>query len=209
MFDKNFSMSLKLPTPFNEYVRINSEHSFSLQYPMVIWMTGFSSAGKTTLAVALEKEIQKKGFFAIVIDGDDIRSGINKDLGFSNSDRMENIRRAAEIAGLFVSQGLIVICSFITPLKSMRDLACSIIGKQHFIELFVNCPIEICEQRDKKGLYKKARTGQIKEFTGISASYEIPENPDIEIRTDLLGIDKSVDNIVRCILPQISCHKIK
>lgn len=199
-------MPLKIPTPFNEYVRQNSGHTNSLQDPKVIWMTGLSGAGKTTLALALEKKIREQGFFAIVLDGDIIRDGINKDLGFSASGRTENIRRTAEIAKLFADQGLIVICSFITPQKSMRDMARSIIGESRFIELYVNCPLEICERRDIKGLYEKARTGLIKEFTGITSPYDIPENPDIEIHTDLMDIDGSVDHITTCFLPIISYH---
>jgi adenylylsulfate kinase len=205
-FVKKFSMPLKTHTPFNEYVRQNSGHHYSLQDPKVVWMTGLSGAGKTTLALALEKKIREKGFFAIVLDGDIMRDGINKDLGYSASGRTENIRRTAEIAKLFADQGLIVICSFITPQKSMRDMARSIIGESRFIELFVNCPIEICEQRDIKGLYEKARTGLIKEFTGITAPYDIPENPDFEIHTDLLDIDVSVEHITSYFLPLINCQ---
>jgi len=206
-FQKMFSMSHKIPTPFNEYVRQNCGHTYSMQDPKVVWMTGLSGAGKTTLALALEKKIREKGLFAIVLDGDIMRDGINRDLGFSASGRTENIRRTAEIAKLFADQGLIVMCSFITPQKSMRDMARSIIGASRFIELFVNCPIEICEQRDIKGLYEKARTGLIKEFTGVTAPYEIPENPDIEIHTDLMDINGSVEQITAWLLPRISYSK--
>lgn len=196
-------MPLKISTPFNEYIQQNQEHDFPGQNPKIIWITGLSGAGKTTLATALEKKIRKKGYFTIVFDGDIIRNRINKDLGFSDADRMENIRRTAEIAKLFADHGLIVICSFITPLKSMRDIACGIIGKSRFIEVFVNCPVDICEQRDIKGLYKKAHKGLIKDFTGVTSPYEIPENPDIEIHTDLLNIEKSVDYLMKNILPRI------
>lgn len=200
-------MPLKIPTPFNEYVRQNAGHTYSLQDPKVVWMTGLSGAGKTTLALALEKSTREKGFFAIVLDGDVMRDGINRDLGFSASDRTENIRRTAEIAKLFADQGLIVICSFITPQKSMRDMARRIIGASRFIEVYVNCPIEVCEQRDIKGLYEKARTGVIKEFTGVTAPYDIPENPDIEIHTDLMDIKDSVERITSWFLPRISYPK--
>lgn len=204
---ENFSMPLKIPTPFNEYVRQNAGHTYSLQDPKVVWMTGLSGAGKTTLALALEKTTREKGFFAIVLDGDIMRDGINRDLGFSASDRTENIRRTAEIAKLFADQGLIVICSFITPQKSMRDMARRIIGAPRFIEVYVNCPLEICEQRDIKGLYEKARKGAIKEFTGITSPYDIPENPDIEIHTDLTDIKDSVEQITSWFLPRISYPK--
>lgn len=196
-------MQDKILTPFNKYIQQNHGRDFPGQNPKVIWITGLSGAGKTTLAMALDKGIRKNGYFTIVIDGDLIREGINKDLGFSDADRMENIRRTAEIAKLFANHGLIVICSFIAPLKSMRDIACSIVGKSRFIEVFVNCPVEICEQRDIKGLYKKARKGLIKDFTGVTSPYEIPENPDIEIHTDILDIKKSVDYLLNDILPRI------
>jgi adenylylsulfate kinase len=202
-------MKMRILTDFNSYIRRNRKRFLVRQDPKVIWLTGLSGAGKTTIAVALEKEIQRKGYFTKMFDGDIIREGVNKDLGFSDADRMENIRRTAEIAKLFVDHGLIVICSFISPTKAMRDLARDTIGKQRFIEVFVNCPLEVCEERDVKGLYKKARLGLIKDFTGIGSLYEIPEHPDIELRTDLWNIKKTAKYLMRLILPQIRYQKRK
>lgn len=199
-------MPTTILTPFNEYIRQNSGRLHFLQNPEVIWMTGLSGAGKTTLALALEKVLIEKGFFAIVLDGDMIRNGINNDLGYTDSDRMENIRRTAEIAKLFVDQGLIVICSFITPQKMMRELARNIIGTSRFTEVFVNCPIEVCERRDIKGLYQRARQGLISEFTGITSPYEVPESPDIEINTDTLDIGQSVDFIMSKVMPFLNLN---
>ena len=144
-----------------------------------------------------------------MFDGDVIREGVNKDLGFSDEDRMENIRRTAEIAKLFVDHGLIVICSFISPTESMRKLASDIIGKERFIEVYVNCPLEVCEERDVKGLYKKARQGLIKNFTGIGSVYEAPLHPTIEVRTDLWTVKKTAKYLMRQILPKIRYQKRK
>jgi adenylylsulfate kinase len=202
-------MKMRILTDFNSYIRRNRKRFLVRQDPKVIWLTGLSGAGKTTMALALEKEIQRKGYFTKVFDGDIIREGVNKDLGFSDADRMENIRRTAEIAKLFADHGLIVICSFISPTKAMRNLARQIIGEKRFIEVYVNCSLEICEQRDVKGLYKKARQGIIKDFTGIGSGYEVPDNPDIELRTDLWDIKKTARFLMRKILPQIRYQKRK
>jgi adenylylsulfate kinase len=171
---------------------------------MVIWMTGLSGAGKTTLARNIELELSKKGFLTQVLDGDNIRTGINNNLGFTEADRYENIRRIAEVSKLFLNCGIICINSFISPTHPIRQLAKDIIGKENFIEIYVNAPVEICEQRDVKGLYKKARAGLIKNFTGIDAPFEAPQYPDIEIRTDQLNIDESVQKILEYILPKIT-----
>jgi adenylylsulfate kinase len=202
-------MKMRILTDFNSYIRRNRKRFLVRQDPKVIWLTGLSGAGKTTIAVALEKEIHRKGYFTKMFDGDIIREGVNRDLGFSDTDRMENIRRTAEIAKLFVDHGLVVICSFISPTKAMRDLARDIIGKERFIEVFVNCPLAVCEERDVKGLYKKARLGLIKDFTGIGSAYEIPDHPDIELRTDLWDIKKTAKYLMRKILPQIRYQKRK
>jgi len=148
------------------------------QKAKVIWLTGLSAAGKTTIGRDLEKELFKKGFLTQILDGDNIRSGINSNLGFSSEDRYENIRRISEVTKLFIDCGIICINSFITPTNDIRKMAKDIIGEDDFIEVFVNAPVEVCEQRDPKGLYKKAREGKIKDFTGIDAPFDIPENPD-------------------------------
>jgi adenylylsulfate kinase len=193
----------RILSDFNSFIRRNRKRFLVKQNSKVIWFTGLSGAGKTTTATSLEKEILKRGYFTKIFDGDVIRKGINKDIGFSLEDRKENIRRIAEVAKLFLDSGIIVLCSFITPTKETREIAKSIIGKKNFIEVFVNCPIEICEKRDVKGLYKKARQGLIKNFTGIDSVYEAPENPDIEIRTDLWNIEKTSKYLLRQILPKI------
>jgi len=165
------------------------------QKGMAIWFTGLSGAGKTTIAIALEKEIYEKGFLTQILDGDNIRSGINSNLGFSDADRIENIRRIAEVTKLFVECGIITICCFVSPTEEIRTIAKNIIGKNDFVEVFVNTPLEICEKRDVKGLYAKARKGEIKDFTGINAPFEKPENPTIEI-TDALSIEECVKKIL-------------
>ena len=150
---------------------------------MVLWFTGLSGSGKSTIAVALERELYSRGYVAQVLDGDNIRHGINSNLGFSIEDRRENIRRIAEIAKLFMQSGIVTICSFISPTLEIRQMAREIIGEQDFFEIFVDTPLEICEQRDVKGLYQKARAGQITGFTGIDSPYEAPINPDLQIKT--------------------------
>lgn len=173
------------------------------QRSKVIWMTGLSGAGKSTIAAALEKELYKKGFLTQIIDGDNVRTGINKNLTFSDDDRKENLRRIAEVSKLFLNCGIITINSFITPTEESRKTAREIIGDKNFIEVYINAPIDVCEMRDVKGLYKKARAGQIKNFTGIDSVFEEPVNPDIEIRTDQLSIEEAIQKLNEYIIPQI------
>ena len=170
------------------------------QRSKVIWMTGLSGSGKTTIAKHLDEELYKSGFVAQILDGDNIRSGINNNLMFSEEDRYENIRRIAEVSKLFINCGIIIINSFISPTEKIRQMAMNIIGSENFIEVFVNAPIEVCEKRDTKGLYAKARLGEIKNFTGIDSPFEIPEDTDIEIRTDQQSIEDSVNQILDYIL---------
>ena len=174
------------------------------QYGIVVWMTGLSGSGKSTLAVALEKELHRNGRMTCLLDGDNIRSGLNADLGFSTDDRTENIRRIAEVGKLFVQNGIIVIAAFISPTASLRQMAARIIGEKHFFELYVNTPLSVCEQRDTKGLYAKARKGLIKDFTGISAPFEVPQNPSLVIDTSTKGLNEAVSEIVTAIHPLIS-----
>jgi adenylylsulfate kinase len=173
------------------------------QNSRVIWMTGLSGAGKTTLATKLEAELFQRGYLSFILDGDNIRAGINKKLTFTEEDRIENIRRISEISKLFIECGVIVINCFISPTEEIRKMARSIIGKDDFIEVYVNSPFKVCEKRDVKGLYTKARKGEIKNFTGIDSPYEIPENPDIEILTYQKTVDESVKQILEFILPRI------
>jgi adenylylsulfate kinase len=173
------------------------------QRSKVIWFTGLSGSGKSTIAQHLERYLFEQGFFAQVLDGDNIRSGINNNLGFSEVDRRENIRRIAEVSRLYVQSGIISINSFISPTIAIRQMARDIIGADDFIEIYVNAPLEVCEKRDVKGLYKKARSGQIKGFTGIDAPYEAPEQPDLEIKTDEVSVEEAVEKVFNYILPQI------
>lgn len=185
------------------YMRINKETLLG-QKSFVIWMVGLSGSGKSTLAKSVEKTLHEDGYLIQVLDGDNLRGGINSDLGFCENERKENIRRTAEIAKLFLSCGVITICSLISPTKTMREIAKSIIGEEDFLEVFINCPLEECERRDVKGLYKLARTGKIKCFTGVDAPFETPTNPSIEIRTHQTSIDESTDELIRMIYDKIA-----
>ena len=177
------------------------------QHSVMIWFTGLSGSGKSTIAIALERELQKRGLLCRILDGDNIRSGINNNLGFSEEDRVENIRRIAEIGKLFVDTGIIIIAAFISPNNDIREMAANIIGKENFLEIFVSTPIEECERRDVKGLYAKARRGEIKNFTGISAPFEAPANPALSIDTSKLSVEESVNKLLELILPKISFKK--
>jgi len=174
------------------------------QYSKVIWLTGLSGSGKSTIAQHLESYLYSKNHFAQVLDGDNIRMGICNNLGFSEEDRTENIRRIAEIAKLYLNSGVISINSFISPTRAIRAMAQEIVGKDDFIEIYINAPIEVCEQRDVKGLYAKARQGFIKGFTGIDQPYEAPENPSLEIKTDEISVAAAVEKIYQHILPLVS-----
>ena len=173
------------------------------QKSKVIWFTGLSGAGKTTLAKRLEEELFARGFMVQILDGDNIRSGINNNLTFTEKDRLENIRRIAEVSKLFLNCGIIAINSFISPTSEIRHMAMDIIGKEDFIEVFINAPLAVCEQRDVKGLYAKARKGEIKDFTGISSPFEVPADADLEIRTDLLSVEESVKKLLEYIVPKV------
>jgi adenylylsulfate kinase len=170
------------------------------QRSKVLWLTGLSGSGKSTIAQHLERKLYNEGFFTQVLDGDNIRSGMNSNLGFSPEDRTENIRRISEIAKLYLHSGVVTINSFISPTIAIRQMAKDIIGAEDFIEVYINTPLEVCEARDVKGLYKKARKGEIKGFTGIDAPYEAPINPNIEVKTHNMTIDESVDVIYNYLL---------
>ena len=165
------------------------------QRSKVIWLTGLSGSGKSTIGLALEKRLFQENFVAQLLDGDNIGSGINKNLGFSEEDRKENIRRLAEIAKLYLSSGIITINSFISPTAETRNIAKEIVGEADFLEIYINAPMATCESRDVKGLYKKARAGEIQGFTGVNQAYEEPENPALELRTDVLSVDEAVDKL--------------
>jgi adenylyl-sulfate kinase len=167
------------------------------QKGLVLWFTGLSGSGKSTIAVELEKQLIADGRLCYRLDGDNIRHGLNSDLGFSDEDREENIRRIAEVAALFKDAGLLTLVSFIAPSKKMRDFARQKAGEGRFIEVYVKASLDTCIERDPKGLYKKAQQGEIKDFTGISSDYEEPQNPEIVIDTDLMSVDKAVKEIRR------------
>jgi adenylylsulfate kinase len=161
-----------------------------------VWLTGLSGSGKSTIAVDLEKRLCERGVRTYILDGDNIRHGLNKNLGFSPEDRTENIRRIGEVAKLFTDAGMVAITAFISPYRADRDQVRALMKAGDFVEVFVECPVEVCEQRDVKGLYKKARAGEIKEFTGISAPYEAPEKAELTIHTAGQSVDESVRQIV-------------
>lgn len=173
------------------------------QHSVMIWFTGLSGSGKSTIAIALERELHKRGLLCRILDGDNIRSGINNNLGFTEADRIENIRRIAEVSKLFVDTGIITIAAFISPSNDIREMAANIIGKDDFLEVYVSTPIEECERRDVKGLYAKARRGEIKNFTGISAPFEAPAHPALTLDTSALSLEESVNKLLELILSRI------
>ena len=164
--------------------------------PLLVWFTGLSGSGKSTIANALEKALFTKGIHTYLLDGDNVRKGLNSNLSFSPDDRSENIRRIAEVANLMIDAGLIVLASFISPYREDRENVKRIVGYENFVEVFVNTPVEECEKRDVKGLYAKARAGEIKNFTGVNAPYEVPMAPDIEIDTVRVSVEKAVSLIL-------------
>ena len=173
------------------------------QKAKLIWFTGLSGSGKSTLAIGLEAELHKLGFKTYLLDGDTIRSGLNRDLGFDEAGRVENIRRIGEVCNLFLDAGIIVLSAFISPFKSDREKVRKIVGAENHLEVFVDAPLEVCEQRDVKGLYRKARAGELKQFTGIDSPYEAPENPDIVLPTHKLSVEESLQQLQRMVLPRI------
>ena len=173
------------------------------QRGVMVWFTGLSGSGESTIAIALERELHKRGLLCRILDGDNIRSGINNNLGFSPEDRVENIRRIAEVGKLFVDTGVITIAAFISPNNELREMASAIIGKADFLEVYVSTPLAECERRDVKGLYAKARKGEIKEFTGVSAPFEAPERPDLSLDTSVLSVEQSVSRLLELIIPKV------
>ncbi len=170
------------------------------QRGVMVWFTGLSGSGKSTVAIAVERELHRRGLLCRILDGDNIRSGINNNLGFSEADRVENIRRIAEVGKLFVDTGIITLAAFISPTNSLREMAERIIGEADFKEVYVSTPLAVCEQRDVKGLYAKARRGEIKDFTGVSAPFEVPVRPALAIDTSVLSLEESVEKVLELIL---------
>lgn len=169
----------------------------------LLWFTGLSGSGKSTIANVVEQELFKQGINTYTLDGDNIRKGINNDLTFTPKDRTENIRRIAEVANLMVDAGIVTLAAFVSPYKKDRDNIKSIVKDVNFVEIYINTSVEECERRDVKGLYKKARAGEIKNMTGISAPYEAPENPDIEIKTEYVSVEQAVKQILDYIRPKL------
>lgn len=187
---------------FDKMLARTDKEQLLKQRGMMIWFTGLSGSGKSTVAIALERELHKRGLLCRILDGDNIRTGINNNLGFSPEDRIENIRRIAEVGKLFVETGIITLAAFISPNNDMRRMAAEIIGKDDFLEVYISTPIEECEKRDVKGLYAKARRGEIKEFTGVSAPFEVPEHPAISLDTSKIPLEESVNMLLELILPK-------
>lgn len=192
---------------FDRMMSRDDKEQLLKQRGMMLWFTGLSGSGKSTVAIALERELHSRGLLCRILDGDNIRSGINNNLGFSAEDRVENIRRIAEVGRLFVDTGIITIAAFISPNNQLREMAAEIIGKEDFVEVFVSTPLEECEKRDVKGLYAKARRGEIKNFTGISAPFEAPEHPDITLDTSKLPVEESVKILLDYVLPKAVLKK--
>ena len=174
------------------------------QRGLVLWFTGLSGSGKSTIALAYERELHRRGLLCRILDGDNIRRGINNNLGFSESDRRENIRRIAEVARLFVDTGIVTLCAFISPTNDIRRLAADIIGEADFFEVYVSTPIEECERRDVKGLYARARRGEVSNFTGITAPFEAPTNPALQLDTSVMSLEESVNRLLALTLPRIA-----
>ncbi|NGX84768.1 adenylyl-sulfate kinase [Aequorivita sp. KMM 9714] len=182
--------------PHNFSVSQKERSDLKEQKPMLLWFTGLSGSGKSTIADALERALFQRNMHTYLLDGDNVRGGLNNNLTFSPEDRTENIRRIAEVANLMLDAGLIVLASFISPYREDREMVKRIVGYKNFIEVYVNTPIEICESRDVKGLYAKARAGEIKNFTGVDAPYEPPMAADIEIDTSQISVEDAVSLIL-------------
>lgn len=189
------------------FERMESRHDKEQQLRqrgITVWFTGLSGSGKSTIAIALERRLTERGLFCRILDGDNIRFGINRDLGFSEADRTENIRRIAEVSKLFTQTGIITLAAFVSPTNALRAMAREIIGAEDFAEIYVATPLEECERRDVKGLYQKARRGEIRDFTGISAPFEAPENPTLRIDTTNRPVEEVTEEVLAAIIERIT-----
>lgn len=191
---------------YDKMMTRTDKESLLHQHGIMVWFTGLSGSGKSTVAMGVERELHRRGILCRILDGDNIRAGINSNLGFSAEDRTENIRRIAEVGKLFVQTGVVTLACFVSPTISMRTMARDIIGTDDFFEVFVSTPIEECERRDVKGLYARARKGEVKDFTGISAPFEAPEQPVLSLDTSVLTLEESVKAVVELILAQMPEH---
>lgn len=186
------------------FVSKEQRNSKNQHKSLLLWFTGLSGSGKSTIASALEKKLFQEGYSTFALDGDNLRYGLNKDLGFSSEDRSENIRRISEVSKLMIDAGLVVLAAFVSPYEKDRDLVQKTVGTENFYEIYVSTSLEICEERDTKGLYKKARDGEIANMTGISAPYEPPMNPFITLDTEIMTIDQAVSSILERIIPKLN-----
>lgn len=189
---------------FDRMMTRSDKEQLLRQRGLMIWFTGLSGSGKSTVAIAVERELHNRGILCRILDGDNIRNGINSNLGFTPEDRQENIRRIAEVSRLFVDTGIVTLAAFISPTHQARQMARDIIGQEDFIEVYISTPLEVCEQRDVKGLYAKARQGLIPNFTGISAPFEAPVAPDLDIDTSKVPLEQAAQSVVQLILQKQS-----
>lgn len=196
-------MNLNYIYPIKTKVSAEERQHLMQQRPRLIWFTGLSGSGKSTLAVQLEAALHAQGFKTYLLDGDNIRSGLNRDLSFTDEARVENIRRIAEVSKLFLDAGVILLSAFISPFQADREQVKRIVGEDNYIEVFVDAPLEVCEQRDVKGLYRKARAGEVRNFTGISSPYEKPLHPDVVIPTDRMSVEESMEVLMKSIVPRV------
>ncbi len=185
----------------------NSRGKLKKHAAKLLWFTGLSGSGKSTIANRVEQILHEKGVHTYTLDGDNVRKGLNNDLSFSPEDRTENIRRIAETANLMIDAGLVVLAAFVSPYKKDRENIRTIVGSKNMVEIYVNTSVEECERRDVKGLYKKARAGEIKNMTGISSPYEAPTNPEIEVKTEELNVDEATEHIINAIYPKLNHHE--
>lgn len=185
----------------------NSRSKLKKHKSLLLWFTGLSGSGKSTIANCVEQALHEKGVHTYTLDGDNVRKGLNSNLSFSPEDRTENIRRIAETAKLMMDAGLVVLAAFVSPYKKDRDNIRTIVGSENMVEIYINTSVEECERRDVKGLYKKARAGEIKNMTGISSPYEAPENPEIEIHTEKVNVEKATEHIINNIYPKLNHHE--
>jgi len=192
--------------PHNHNINRSDREGFNRHKSKVIWFVGLSGSGKSTLANRLEQELYKRDIRTFILDGDNVRAGLNSDLDFTDEGRKENIRRIGHVSNLFKDAGVVVLTAFISPFRSDRAQIREIVGEENFIEVHVNCPLEVCEERDVKGLYKKARAGEISNFTGISSPFEEPENPDIKVPTHEVSLEEGVNLLLDYILPQLQLN---
>ncbi|MBP5630784.1 MAG: adenylyl-sulfate kinase [Bacteroidaceae bacterium] len=184
---------------FDKMLSREDKESLLHQRGLMIWMTGLSGSGKSTVAIGVERELHNRGILCRILDGDNIRAGINSNLGFSEEDRRENIRRIAEIGKLFVDTGIVTIACFVSPTTELREMARKIIGEKDFREVYIATPLDECERRDVKGLYARARRGEVKDFTGISAPFEAPTNPDLSLDTSKMTLQEEVEAVIELI----------